>query len=387
MPKYDLAGNPLAEPAASTPPQAAPMGAGPAEVKYDLAGNPLPAASPPPAPAGAPFMPPSGAMYAPRPAGGPPSTARPMTVAAASNESGGKRALWMGLGLAIAAVIGIVSFLLMPKHGTTPTTWTTFTASDKSFSCAAPGGWETTTSDKAQQMVGKDQTTGGVQFRSGSASIEITTDTVATLMSYILVHGNGDTDALTGAKAGSLHKQWKIATSAIHKGYQETTVAPIDQNMGDARLSEWTANGNVFGLGGRVHGYRASLVGGNLTAVVVCQCLDSDWPALKPAFRHVIASVKPPAPAARRGRGRPDADADDGAGGAMKSGRRAGRFSPGVRPGSPSRQGHPLRCPIGTLEAHVKHYNGPSGRTSTSGRIPVTMLTETPPNTARPCKS
>lgn len=61
-------------------------------------------------------------------------------------------------------------------------------------------------------------------------------------------------------------------------------------------MSEWTANGNVFGLGGHVHGHRAALVGGNLTAVVVCQCLDSDWPALKPAFRHVIASVTPPAP-------------------------------------------------------------------------------------------
>ena len=286
MPKYDLAGNPLPEPASS-----APMDAGLPAVKYDLAGNPLPAASPPQAMGGSPFVP-SGGTYAPLP-GGAPSPARPMTVTAATGEGGGKRALWMGLGLAVAVVIGVAAFLLTPKHGVSPTGWTTFTASDKSFSCAAPGGWETTTSDKAQQMVGKDQTTGGVQFRSGSASIEVTTDTVATLMSYILVHGNGDTDVLTGPKAGALHKQWKIATSAIHKGYQETKVAPIDQNMEDARLSEWTANGNVFGLGGHVHGYRASLVGGSLTAVVVCQCLDSDWPALKPAFRHVIASVAP----------------------------------------------------------------------------------------------
>ncbi len=292
MPKYDLAGNPLPEPASSSA-APGPMDAGPAAVKYDLAGNPLPAASPPQG--GAPFVPPGPGAYAPRPAGGPAYPARP-AVTAATDEGGGKRALWMGLGLAVAVVIGIAAFLLTPKHGAAPTGWTTFTASDKSFSCAAPGGWETTTSDKAQQMVGKDQTTGGVQFRSGSASIEITTDTVATLMSYILVHGSGDTDALTGPKAVSLHKQWKIATSAIHKGYKETKVAPITDNIEDARLSEWTANGNVFGLGGHVHGYRASLVGGNLTAVVVCQCLDSDWPALKPTFRHVIASVTPPAP-------------------------------------------------------------------------------------------
>lgn len=117
-----------------------------------------------------------------------------------------------------------------------PTAWTTFTAADKSFSCAAPGGWETTTSDKAQQMVGKDRTTGGVVFRSGSVSIEVTTDTVATLMSFILVHGSGDTDALTGPKAGTLHKQWRIATSAIHKGYNETKVEAITENMGGRAL-------------------------------------------------------------------------------------------------------------------------------------------------------
>jgi len=285
MPKYDLAGNPLPEPASSVPT--------PVEVRYDLAGNPIPSTSPRPAVGGAPFIPPSGAVYAPQP-GGSPSSVHQMT--AASNGGDGKRALWMGLGLAVAVVVGIAAFLLAPRHGAAPTGWTTFTASDKSFSCTAPGGWETTTSDKAQQMVGKDQTTGGVLFRSGSATIEVTTDTVSTLMAYILVHGNGDTDALTGPKAGILHKQWKIATSAIHKGYQETKVTAIAENMEDARLSEWTANGNVFGLGGHIHGYRASLVGGSLTAVVVCQCLDADWPILKPAFRHVIASVTPPAP-------------------------------------------------------------------------------------------
>ena len=293
MPKFDLAGNPLPEPASSPSPSGLP-GAAPPDVKYDLAGNPLPAAPPPPG--GPPFIPPSippGGGYAPRP-GGP--AAYPARPAPAASGDGGRTGLWVGLGLAVAVVLGIAAFLLSPKHGTAPTSWDTFTAQDKSFSVAAPGGWETTPSDRAQQMVGKDSTTGGVLFRSGSATIEVTTDTVATLMSYILVHGDGNTDALTGPKAVSLHKQWKIATSAIHKGYRETKVTEFESQMDDARLSEWTANGNVFGLGGKIHGYRASLVGGNLTAVVVCQCLESDWPAMKPAFRHVIATVTPPAP-------------------------------------------------------------------------------------------
>ena len=294
MPKYDLAGNPLPEPSSSTPAPSAPMGAALAEVKYDLAGNPIPIAAPPPPTGGPSFIPPGGGgqPYAPQ-SGGPPSPTR--MVMAPANEGGGKRALWLGLGLAVVAVLGIAALLLAPKHGAAPTGWTTFTAQDKSFSCAAPGGWEATPSDKAQQMMGKDSTTGGVLFQSGSATIYVTTDTVGTLLHYQLMHDGGDTDALTGPKAGALHKQWKIATSAIHKGYHETKVAAFESATGDARLSEWTANGNVFGLGGHIHGYRASLVGGNLTAVVVCQCLNADWPALKPAFLHVIASVTPPA--------------------------------------------------------------------------------------------
>ena len=298
MAKYDLAGNPMPEPTPASPsgmsPSALP-GAAPPAVKYDLSGNPIPPAAPPPGPvtggpAFAPLNP--GQPYAP--AGGSPYSARP--TRAAVNEGGGKRGLWLGLGGAVVIVLGIAAFLLAPKHGAAPTGWTAFTAADKSFSCAAPGGWEVTPSDKAQQMMGKDSTTGGVLFKSGSASIDVTTDTVATLRSYILMHGDGDTTALTGPKAESLHKQWKIATSAIHKGYHETKVADFESSTGDARLSEWTADGNVFGLGGHVHGYRASMVGGDLTAVVVCQCLDSDWPTLKPAFQHVIASVTPPAP-------------------------------------------------------------------------------------------
>lgn len=294
MPKYDLAGNPMPEPASSPSPSAQP-GTAPPDVKYDLAGNPIPVAAPPPAASGPSFVPPgAGQPYAPRPLGGPQPPARPMPVA--TDEGSGKRGLWLGLGIAVAVVLGIAAFLLAPKHGTVPTTWTTFTAQDKSFSVAAPGGWETTPSDRAQQMMGKDSTTGGVLFRSGSATIDITTDTVATLVAYDVMHNNADPQTLTGSRAGVLHKQWKIATSAIHKGYHETKVMDFEQKMGDARLSEWTANGNVFGLGGRVHGYRASLVGGNTTAVVVCQCLESDWPALKPAFLHVIASVTSPEP-------------------------------------------------------------------------------------------
>lgn len=284
MPKFDLAGNPLPEPNAPA-------------VRLDLAGNPLPAApaglSPRPLPPAA-FPPPSPG-YAP-PAGGPAYAGRPSAPA----ESGSRK--WIGL--AAGGVAFVVAFLavtlLIPKHATVPTSFTTFAAPDKSFACDAPGGWETTGMDKSQTTAGQDSTVGGVLFQSNSAKIDITTDTLATLVASDLMKGNGgDPQSLTGDRAGVLHKQWKVQVKATHKGYSETQIADFDGGMFGGHLAEWTANGNVLGLGGKLHGYRASLVGGDKTAEVVCQCLDSDWPALKPAFLRVIKSIRPggfPAP-------------------------------------------------------------------------------------------
>ena len=137
---------------------------------------------------------------------------------------------------------------------------------------------------------GSTSTVGGVLFEQNSAKIDITTDNYATLVAYDVMTNNADPQSLTGSKAGVLHKQWRAKTAAEHKGYAETKVADFESPMGDARLSEWTARGNALGFGGAMHGYRASLAGGGKTAEVVCQCLESDWPTLKPAFQRVLAS-------------------------------------------------------------------------------------------------
>ena len=293
MPSYDLAGNPLPETGGPAP---AP--------RLDLAGNPLPApASAPPTQSDFPPLRPTPVVpdgYVARPGGSP----RPAYAPAAAPEGGSKK-LVIGLiagGLAFALAFTVV-FLLTPKHALIPTSFTTFVPTDKSFSCDAPVGWTTTAADSDHQIAGKDSTTNGVLFTSGSAQIDVTTDTLATLVAYDLMHNSGETLSVAGSRAGVLHKQWKTSTSAIHKGYQETKGAEFANTMGDALLSEWTASGNVFGLGGAVHGYRASLTGGQRTAVVVCSCSEADWPALKPAFLRVIASVSedatpapPPAP-------------------------------------------------------------------------------------------
>jgi len=289
MPQYDLAGNPLPDPSGS---------AGAEPPRLDLAGNPLPPAPssmPPPSLHPSPLPPGGGHNAPPRPGGGynvppRPGGMAPSRATAAPEEGGGRRWLWISLGVVVLVALLGTAYLLTPKRALVPTTFTAYAAPDKSFGCDAPDGWSVTPADKSHQMAGSDSTTGGVLFASGSSSIDVTTDTLATVVAAGLMAGQSDA-ALTGSHAAALHKQWKKMVAAPHKGYEETQVADFESAMGDARLAEWTASGNVLGLGGAMHGYRASLAGGSHTAEVVCQCPEGEWTTLKPAFQRVLASV------------------------------------------------------------------------------------------------
>ena len=189
--------------------------------------------------------------------------------------------------LLVAAIV-----VLTPKHTPAPTAYTQYAAADHLFSCLAPSGWTVDAPAAGAKMSdGSVSTVGGVLFHQNSASIDITTDTYAALTAYDVMNNNADPQSLTGSKAGVLHKQWHKRVAAEHKGYAETQIVDFDSPMGDGRLAEWTASGNALGFYGPQHGYRASLTGGGKTMVVVCACLEADWPALKPAFQKVLGSL------------------------------------------------------------------------------------------------
>ena len=271
------------------------------EPRLDLAGNPLPPkVSAPPAPtysAPTPGYSAPAPSYAPpslQPIGGPPPLGGPRPAYTPGfepvepNSNGLKIGLGIG-GVLLLLIIGLV-VALTPRHAAVPTAYTTFASADKSFTCDAPSGWAVTASGGGKMSDGSEATVGGVLFQSNSATIDVTTDTYATLMAYDIMNNNGDPQSLTGSKASALHKQWRKRVGAEHKGYHETQIANYDSPTGDGRLAEWTAAGNPLGFYGPQHGYRASLDGGGKTIVVICSCLESDWPAMKPAFQHVLAS-------------------------------------------------------------------------------------------------
>lgn len=207
------------------------------------------------------------------------------------------------------AVLALIAYFVFrtPPPVAVPTSFATFTAADGSFTCDTPGGWDTRAVGAAagdKQLTNSD----GVFLTSGNAKIEITTTTVAGQAMGELVLGKETVpESMTGSAAAALHRRSKKGLKNRLKGYQETAVAKFQSRMGgmifkegrfepDARLSEYTATGNQYGFGGKVHGYRASLTGPTLIASVVCQCSEADWPKLKPAFLRVIASLRDTVP-------------------------------------------------------------------------------------------
>jgi hypothetical protein len=55
--------------------------------------------------------------------------------------------------------------------------------------------------------------------------------------------------------------------------------------------AEFTGDGGLFA--GKVHGYRATNLGGERAFYVLCQCSERDWMMLKPAFERAMGSMAP----------------------------------------------------------------------------------------------
>ena len=218
--------------------------------------------------------------------------------------TGPNKILVGGLGTLIAALAAGAFFLFRtPPPVPAPTGYAPFTSADNAWSMETPTGWHVSASGAAGGDTSNLQQN-GVTLTSGNAKIEVTISTVSALMTGQLLFGNEVVpEAMGGSKASGVAKLQKKAVTKRWKGYAETVSPDCPNGMGgdymddnkkfvaDARLYEWTAASNTFGLGGKMHGYRASEAGGQLIAAVVCECSDRDWATLKPAFRHVLGSV------------------------------------------------------------------------------------------------
>lgn len=66
----------------------------------------------------------------------------------------------------------------------------------------------------------------------------------------------------------------------------------VNSALGEGRCSEWSGDAGVWG-GGKMHGYRATLLSGERRVTIVCRCPESNWKILQPAFDKVLGSLAP----------------------------------------------------------------------------------------------
>ena len=199
-----------------------------------------------------------------------------------------------------------------------PIGYEVFNAADNTWLMETPKGWAV----QAMGEAGGDHSgtqRNGLVTASGNAQIEVTISTTAGLVSGQLLFGSEVVpEGLSGSKASGVSKLQKKSVAKAWKNYKEVKQAVAPNGMGgqylddsknyvnDSRLFEWTATSNSYGLGGKMHGYRACEAGDDLIASVVCQCSERDWIKLKPAFLHVLKNIhEAEQPGKKRGMGLP----------------------------------------------------------------------------------
>jgi hypothetical protein len=198
----------------------------------------------------------------------------------------------LGIAAGVVAVIALIGVVMAahPSPVAAPATFTRFTTKDGTTSADQPEGWAAIDAS-ANSKSSDDITVSGVLFKSGSARIDITTDRVATLTVHNLMGNTDAMSAVTGSKPDQLDEMFLARHKGHYTGFSDRGKQSIFTQMGAGRVSEWTADGVNWSLGGAVHGYRASIVGGDRMAMILCQCQEGDWATLQPTFTRVINSV------------------------------------------------------------------------------------------------
>ncbi len=223
-------------------------------------------------------------------------------------RSGNPWPLAMGLTLlCLVVVFGGGAYVVMaarPERVTkAPAQFKSYTAKDQSFKCLQPEGWQV-----------DGGALGGVRaaatFTQGGAKIRVSSDLEGSLMGDISkspidmgglsVPGGPDMGAaakeLNRPPVEKVHMADAEEVESImelngYREYADGQMQSFQSAAGDARFSEFTADGGMFG--GKIKGMRATLLGGERRVRVVTYCLEEDWTTLKPAFQKVIVSVTP----------------------------------------------------------------------------------------------
>ncbi len=167
-----------------------------------------------------------------------------------------------------------------------PKAFVTYHSTDGRFDCDCPKGWETDGGGKP------DSPNCWAKLSSGNALVEISADFAGSLFGDIAKAGAGAMDQNAEPPVARVHPMGQREMKEKLSNYQERdAVAFKSKGFGEGRRSIFIADQS---LGGKLYGYRATLLSGDRRISIICSCPATNWKALKPAFERVTASVRGP---------------------------------------------------------------------------------------------
>ena len=183
---------------------------------------------------------------------------------------------WSSVSL-LASAICFASWGCGGQPVAAPTSLTKFESKDKQVRFEYPAGWEVTASG-GQGLLSHSV------FQQGPAKIDVGCDLAGSLFA-----GPGaPRDPNEEPASARIHELGLKNMKEDFSGYEEQPAQPIKTNIGEGRISEFTAAGS---FGGKIRGYRATALTRDRRVTVICTCPERDWETLKPAFTKVIGSL------------------------------------------------------------------------------------------------
>jgi len=173
-----------------------------------------------------------------------------------------------------------------------PTSYDNYNAKDGSFACKYPAGWEA-----------KGGGRGGfhsASFSQGAAKIKVSADLAGSLLGDIAKSGMAgmmpagevglaEEDLEEFSPVAQVHQMGQEEMADEFGDYQEQASEAVDTELGKGRLSEFSAS---TGFGGKLRGYRLTVLAHDRRVTVVCYVPEKNWAVLEPAFSEVIGSLK-----------------------------------------------------------------------------------------------
>jgi hypothetical protein len=184
----------------------------------------------------------------------------------------------VGIFVALLAISGCEGAVAAPKA------FEAYHSADGRFSCDYPKGWE------IEAVAGKpDSPFSHAKFSKGSAEIRVDADFAGSLFGDIAKAG-GAMGGNSEAPTARVHPLGIRHMKEEYSNYQEREPKAFQsKGMSEGRRSVFIADQT---LGGKIYGYRATLLSNDRRITVICSCPATNFQTLKPAFEKVIASLR-----------------------------------------------------------------------------------------------